>query len=293
MNLTFDIKPTLSQLRKQGLTDEAERQVLASFGEKEPDAAPVEREATAREKITASTDPVDIYDPLLGMSADVLDDLEKTRIMNENRLRQFTRPAGQADEDGEYRGFGLDESHPDVARQAALVDGLKKLEEDAIKNLERAMKKNPLGPWVKKQTGLGFKQTARLLASLRDPFWNDLHERPRTVSELWQYAGHGSESRKKRGHQVFWNPDAKMRLWNISNSCIKTKGHYRNVYDDRRAETAEKVHTRECVRCGPSGKPAQPGTPWAKGHQHADALRIVGKEILRDMWLEAKRIHEA
>ncbi len=48
---------------------------------------------------------------------------------------------------------------------------------------------------------------------------------------------------------------------------------------------ADKTHTVECVRCGPSGKPAQPGSPWSKGHQHAHALRVVGKEILRDLWV--------
>lgn len=59
---------------------------------------------------------------------------------------------------------------------------------------------------------------------------------------------------------------------------------YRVVYDQRRLETAERLHGQPCVRCGPSGKPAQPGTPWSKNHQLADALRIVGKTILRDIW---------
>jgi hypothetical protein len=68
---------------------------------------------------------------------------------------------------------------------------------------------------------------------------------------------------------------------------------YRAIYDARRAATADRVHETPCVRCGPSGKPAQPGTPWSAGHQLADALRIVSKEILKDLWREAKRIHES
>ena len=59
---------------------------------------------------------------------------------------------------------------------------------------------------------------------------------------------------------------------------------YRQVYDLRRLTTAERVHATDCPRCGPSGKPAPAGSPWSKGHQHADALRIVGKRILRDLW---------
>lgn len=43
---------------------------------------------------------------------------------------------------------------------------------------------------------------------------------------------------------------------------------YRHVYDARRAVTQDREG-------------------WTPGHQHADALRIVGKEILRDLWLAA------
>lgn len=62
---------------------------------------------------------------------------------------------------------------------------------------------------------------------------------------------------------------------------------YRAVYETRRQTTADRTHADLCVRCGPAGRPAQPGTPWSKAHQHADALRVVGKAILRDLWLAA------
>lgn len=62
---------------------------------------------------------------------------------------------------------------------------------------------------------------------------------------------------------------------------------YRLVYEERRLATLSRVHATPCVRCGPSGKPAQPGTPWSPAHAQADALRIVGKAILRDMWRAA------
>lgn len=41
------------------------------------------------------------------------------------------------------------------------------------------------------------------------------------------------------------------------------------------------------------GKPAQPGSPLSLGHQHARARRLIAKTILRDLFEEAKRIHEA
>ena len=129
-----------------------------------------------------------LADPLLALAADILDDLERVRISNENRLRQLTRD--QADSDGIERGFGLDVTHPDVARLAALVQMLGDAEHQATLNLQRIMRKHPLGPWVRNTKGIGEKQGARLIAAIGDPYWNTLHDRPRTVSELWAYCGY-------------------------------------------------------------------------------------------------------
>ena len=141
--------------------------------------------------------PTLLADPLLALAADVLGDLEKVRIANENRLRQLTRSA--EDSDGETRGFGLDEAHPDVARLAALVGMLGEAEHKATLNLQRVMRKHPLGPWLAAQKGIGEKQGARLLAAIGDPYIRPEitredgtvePSRPRMVSELWAYAGY-------------------------------------------------------------------------------------------------------
>lgn len=268
-----------------------------------------------------------LADPLLALAADVLDDLECVRIANENRLRQLTRVA--TDKDGEERGFGLDESHPDVARLAALVASLAKAEHDAELQLKRQLRAHSLGPWVRRTQGVGEKQAARLLAAIRDPYWNDLHDRPRTVSELWAYCGYhvvsashrvidthsrdaggiggdpghtriddhkgraGVAATPKRGQKLNWSATAKMRIFLIAESCVKKRDSpYRKVYDDTREKYADAVHAVECKRCGPSGKPAQPGSPISAGHQHARALRAVSKAVLKDIWIEARRIHE-
>lgn len=140
----------------------------------------------AAEEVAASIEPT-LLDPALSLAADILDDLERVRIANENRLRQLTR--SEIDKDGEERGFGLDESHPDVARLAAMVNTLKALYHDAELNLGRKMRKHPLGPWVKTQKGVGEKQGARLLVAIGDPYINSAKGTPRTVSALWAYAG--------------------------------------------------------------------------------------------------------
>lgn len=294
-----------------------------------------------------------LADPLLALAADVLDDLEKVRIANENRYRQLTRTGPDAD--GEERGFGLDQSHPDVARLAALVAMLTAAEHQAELNLARRMRAHPLGPWVKATAGIGEKQGARLLAAIGDPYIRPEltradgatePSRPRLVSELWAFCGYhvirtpvsgqimpdthgvsaadgsasgqggfgtqnqsagngtgqavtgthvrfaGVAARRKRGEHANWSATAKMRAHLIAVSCMKNLGSpYRPVYDTARAKHAGAVHQVPCPRCGPAGKPAEPGSPLSDGHKHARALRAVAKEILRDLWREARRIH--
>lgn len=269
-----------------------------------------------------------LADPLLALAADVLDDLERVRIANENRLRQLTRT--EEDADGLERGFGLPADHPDVRRLAGLVDGLATAEHQAELNLTRLMRKHPLGPWVKQARGVGDKQAARLLAAIGDPYINTLHNRPRTVSELWAYAGYhvlpaghaprdaqirlagggsaggnpdhlegvahgpavGVAATRVRGQRANWSATAKMRAHLVAVSIVKSGGPYRETYDAARAKYTDAVHAAECRRCGPSGKPALVGSPLSAGHQHARALRAVAKDVLRDLWREAKRIHE-
>lgn len=139
-------------------------------------------------------DAQDIYapggflrDPVLGVLAEVVDDLESVRIANANRVRQLTRTA--TDKDGEARGFGLTAQHPEVAKLILTVKALEAAEHDAVLNLQRALRKHPLASFQKRHRGIGEKQLARLLAAIGDPYWNDLHQRPRTVSELWAYCG--------------------------------------------------------------------------------------------------------
>jgi hypothetical protein len=309
-----------------------------------------------------------LADPLLALAADVLDDLERVRIANENRLRQLTRD--ETDKDGQERGFGLTTDHPDVARLAALVEALAKAEHDATLNLQRMVRRHPLGPWIKQAKGVGEKQAARLLAAIGDPYWNDLHNRPRLVSELWAFCGYsvhklpvghvtpdtqrlraggaptpahqsrcdthvrivggnphpanqesydthvclvggalagsnpdhlrvdshmtyvGVAVTRQRGMKANWSPTAKMRAFLIAESIVKAGGPYREVYDHAREKYADAIHAVECKRCGPAGKPAPTGSPISAGHQHARALRLVAKTVLKDLWREAKRIHE-
>ena len=253
--------------------------------------------------------PRPLLDPTLALLSITLDDLERQRIAMQNRHRSLTTSG--TSENGLEWGYGLDERDPQVATFAALVDQSIALEKEAIKALERAMKQHPLGPWVKAQKGAGNKTVARLLGVIGDPYWHTAEDRPRTVSELWAYTGHKPGQRRRKGERANWSDDAKKRTYLIAAGFVKqldaqckreggiaehqdscSCSPYRKVYDARREHTRENVHATECVRCGPSGKPAAPGSPWSPAHQMADAIRVTGKTFLRDLWCESKRIHE-
>lgn len=257
-----------------------------------------EAEDGSAEAMTYGTpkERVQLADPFLSLAADIVEDLETVRIANENRLRQLTRTA--VDSDGEERGFGLTDAHPDVRNLRQLVEAQKALEHQATLNLKRQLRKHPLSPWGKAQRGIGEKQLGRLLAVIGDPYWNNSTGSPSTVSQLWAYCGlHNVPSetgwvaaRRKKGQRANWNTNAKVRAFLIAESMLKAGN--REAYDRRKASTEGKLHDHPCVRCGPSGSPAEVGTPWSLSHRHADALRVLSKEMLKQLWREAKRLHD-
>ena len=186
---------------------------------------------------------------------------------------------------------------------------LKATEEAARKMMVACYKRvvpTELIEWQKNTRGLGDSTIARILGHLGDPYiatphwWEGTGEKRtlmqgepyvRTISQLWQYCGHGDPMRRPikgmtaEQAAAMGSPRLKMLVHLQAECCMKAGGPYRDLYDQVRAAVEDKTHTVACVRCGPSGKPKEPGTPWNLGHQHAHALRLVGKAILRDMWL--------
>lgn len=219
--------------------------------------------------------------------AEMFDDAQKARIANANRAE---------------RG-GVDplvyQSHLKALEAAEHQCGL------AMRHRLRRVASPQIIEWQKNTKGIGEHLLARLLGHLGHPVWATPHhwegqgnkqvlitDPPfeRTVGQLWQYCGHGAPARKTKGMTAAQlaaqgDPSLKMIVHLISEACMKTMSSpYRLVYEDARITYADKTHTATCVRCGPSGKPAQIGDPWSAGHQHAAALRRVGKEFLRDLW---------
>lgn len=261
---------------------------------------------------------LDLVGADLQILADQINDLETFRIACGNQLEVMTRVG--VDADGKQRGFGMPKDSAAVMLQVELVENLKRVEDQAVKLLQKELKRSPLGPWVLNQPGIGFKTMARLLASIGDPYWNERHDRPRLVSELWSYCGYGdpASQRKVKGQVVNWSPEAKMRAFlciepttkMLRKPCHSVKGEdglvietihaescscspWRRIYDAEKARYKDSLHTLECARCTSKGQPAAPvGSPRKAAHINQIAIRNTTKQMLKALWIEAKRLHD-
>lgn len=248
--------------------------------------------------------PLVLVDTTLAILANRVADLEEFRKACGNRLFSLTNLT--PGKDGKMRGYGLAPGNPVVVQQDFIITQVKALEDQAVKELERHLKKSPLGPWVLRQKGLGYKTIARLLAATGDPYWNSLHNRPRMVSELRTYCGYGDpvDQRSRKGQQHNHSAEAKMRGFNcvkpikqvIQKPCYSLKNEnkehigavhvegctcspYRVLYDETKARYVGSLHP-------------ETGEPRTPGHLDQIALRRVTKELLKNLWHEAKRLHE-
>lgn len=255
------------------------------------------------DELNALDRSTDQREKVLGLAAEAVNDAEQVRIAAENRMRIMTRDPGIEDKDGKTgRGFGLPEDHPAVQQQQLVVKRLKEVEEVAIYSLELLMERHPLANFMHQTQGLGPKGLGRLLGAIGDPYWNELHDRPAIVQELWalcglhvwidDQTGIGIAPHRQRGEQMNWSQEAKKRAFLCIDPMIKNRSKpYRGIYDATKEKYADAVHKAKCVRCGPSGKPAEVGTPLNAGHIHARAIRKTMKELLKDLWIESRELH--
>lgn len=265
-----------------------------------------------------------LYDPAMGMLAQQLNDLEGLRKAQANRILILIRK--EPDKDGELRGFALPEDNPAVRTMSALFDGTAALEHETVLALQKTMRQHPLGAWQRSQKGVGEKTLARLLAVIGDPYIRLDTREPRTVSQLWAYCGlhtlpsshsvlgdqrshaagaltfensHGCHdaqtdsavlgsfvaAKRRKGVKCNWSTEAKTRAYLISEALVKAGvrkdddgaryalTEYGQLYIDRRNHTAA-THPE-----------------WTPAHSQNDAMRILSKRLLRNLWRAARDIH--
>lgn len=214
--------------------------------------------------------------------AQMLDDHMNLRIATANRI-------GRAADGSETNAVRT----VDPMLYDAHLDALGRVEHDVALAMRRYFRKNvdpAIVAWQQVTPGIGEHLLARLLGVIGHPVhtnryhWEGDGENrvliddgpyERRVSDLWSYCGHGDATRKRRRGMdkdeaaALGSDRAKMLVHLLAEACMKCRqSPFRSVYDERRAKTADRED-------------------WTPLHQHNDALRIVGKAILLDLWLAA------
>jgi hypothetical protein len=195
------------------------------------------------------------------------------------------------------------------------------IEAEASKAMITEMRANvpaEIRAWIRSSPGIGEHLAAKLLGAIGDPYIaRPMHweERPgarggkddpkrvlvadppyiRNVAKLWAVCGVGDPARRRRAGMTaaeaaaLGNWKAKTTLRLLAESCVKCpESRYETIYRGARDRYADRVHEHPCPQCRGS---SEPGQPWRPGHQHAAALRLVAKEILRDLWEASREAH--
>lgn len=239
---------------------------------------------------------------------------ERMRIGQENRLRKDVAQRLGIAKHSEITEAQIEEwliwmGIP--SSQWTNVKDLKRREKDFDKLLQKLVAKSVFGPFVSKRVGVGEVSFARVWAAIGDPL-----RRPdgteRSFASLKQYAGYGAPEFNRHPRQL------KSRLYVLAEYGgirIYARGgpaHYRDIYDQRKAERQGKRHESPCSPCGTLTPEqavrqkeldtlgikvklkrevkAEVGTLWRDGHINHDAIRTVIQTFLGDLYEEARSI---
>lgn len=210
-------------------------------------------------------------------------DIQELRLATANRIRAM-----------EAVGLG---GSDELDAQAVMFDSMEHALDLA---LGRLVKHHPLYPWVQQAKGISPRTFALLFGITDDLYRFD------TVAKLWAYLGlhvvNGESPRRKKGQKSNWNTDGRTRAYLIAEAIVKVGGggKYRAAYDRKKGKylTRERfgesgcpmgqVHRNkaggvlQCVKQGEAGE--------TSAHLHAAAMRYAVKELLKDMWVEWRRV---
>ncbi len=148
--------------------------------------------------------------------------------------------------------------------------------------MARIVRKLPIYEWAKEVKGLGDRGLAVIIAEA-----GDLSNYP-AKGHLWKrlglapFEGQAYSTWRMKGGlgkddwiEAGYSPRRRAEMFAFADPLFRAQtvaqGPYRAIYDRRRAHTAE-THP-----------------DWTKAHSHSDALRIMTKYLLRDLWREWNR----
>lgn len=250
------------------------------------------------------------YDQLRVL-AETYEDIQRTRVGVENRVKSLSVPA-------------------DVV--APSLKSLVTAEKQVAEAMHCCFRRTApaVHAWVEETVGLGEHTFARLLGAIGHPViaqpyhWEGegnerrlVADEPyfRSVSQLWSYCGHGDPSlRRRKGMMAdeaaaLGNPRAKTLVFLIARSIKLCAGTAISATEPMAGPPAGALQSNEdgpIEDPNPKVGPARPRSPyrdvyeaararyatedkWASNkHRDNSALRVTGKAVLKDLWLVAR-----
>jgi len=198
-------------------------------------------------------------------------DIQKMRIEVENQLRSSEQ--------------GLSQIEEKFIRENVFAR-LKLIEKDIYKEMGRWVENEDIYcEWLGNIKGIGPVLATGLVSWIENP------DKFATISKLWAYSGlavdgDGRAVRRKTGEKNNWNARLKTHLWKVGESFVKTKGGYRELYDQFRKEYDEKWKTPDdCHSTGCKNK-----KKCLDGHRYAAAKRKTVKVFLAHLWMKWREI---
>lgn len=241
--------------------------------------------------------PSDLY-----IYASIREDIQKRRMATMNQFRSMYLPLIPAEKRAKVKDRkSAERALPDpvlwkmmTEHQRALVEATcDEPEKRAEATLIDELRKHPLGEWAGQQYGIGYgTNIAMALARIGD------FSRFPNVGKLWAVAGYAGKDWRRGGKY-----DHRLRtyMWRISERVKQTPrsrgSFWRGVYDARKALL--EARTTACDKCseyggGQSRHDVQvriaPAARCSQSHLDKMAMAYVAKEILKAMWVEAKRL---
>jgi hypothetical protein len=195
-----------------------------------------------------------------------------------------------------YKAITGKGEHPEAAAAGAwctpflvaqsCIEEDRKAEEKQLKKLAKQLH---VAEWVEGVRGFALPSLAAVIGETGDLSNYD------NPAKLWKRMGlaviQGGRQRRVTGDAALehgYSPDRRSIMWNIGGCVIKSgSGHYREVYDERKAFEIAKAEAAG-LTVAPAGKiPKKRAAEFmSAGHVHNRAQRYMEKRLLRDLWRE-------
>ena len=193
--------------------------------------------------------------------------------------------------------FQLKEAKQEIEPFNNYYERFYEIEKDMAKYMEGEIKNHIMYDWLKEVKGIGPIISCALVSTIdirkarhASSVWklagldvaSDGQGRSRKKEHLEEFEYIDSKGKKKKKMGITFNPFLKNICWKIGESFVKSKGHYREIYDDSRKFYDKKFPKEETIKSKSGVKYKR----YTKGHKFAMAKRRCVKLFLSEFWAE-------